>query len=246
MNDLTMSSLQELEALYEDRRNDSWQILSEIWARKLYAKEYKNFEKYLNERWGISKSTAYRHVTKFLPEPALQAKNATNVSKGTKSSKSGQKSTSDKENGDTETETDIIEAEFEVKDVELLKYKDHEGHKLTGDMAKLFVKYDAILRPISNLINELQAKIAEVMDADKMMTPKDPILAKFKYSNFVKIHIWNQKKDVKCGRPWAICLQCGGDGGVDKSCTTCKGRGWLYFMQYNALPKKLKDDWETK
>jgi len=50
----------------------------------------------------------------------------------------------------------------------------------------------------------------------------------------------NYHSQFRFAVPYAVCRYCGGDGGVGKNCTVCRGIGWVNEAIYHATPKVLK------
>ena len=238
MNDITKSNLEKLEASFEENyskstihRKKAAIALCGIFQQKLYKEDYGDFGAYLKERWGVAKATGYALMGEF--DPAIGQYKETRQNRSTLN-----------ESGNSDPKKPIIDAEFEAQDAPGEEYKDQEGHIVPPDLLDFFKESDDFLRPISYLVNQLQAEIDKVMNVNTKCVPKDPRWFNFNYSIVKNIHIFNIKKAIKFARPWSICVMCGGDGGVNGGCGSCDGKGWCIHKEYETISREDKENWK--
>ena len=134
--------------------------------------------------------------------------------------------------GSTDKTTGLNEAEPEDYDDVIVVF-DQTGRQVPPELATLFDKSNNESDTILRKVYEVNAQIIACIKDD------DIAWARFNRSKALEC-LKDLKSFVKFSRPWAYCPICGGDGN-DGLCDTCKGSGWLVYMQWDKIPTDQKN-----
>lgn len=233
------------------------ETLCEIWRRGKWKTKFTDFGAYVNDVLGVSKPTAYRligtvdkAVGQYTKKESIlkQVKEVQTLNIPT-DPETQQTESEDEEYGMTENQDEILIYNIKRAGKDDVKV----DQQLEGEMAELFLKYDAQVDEFDAMISQLKLTIERTVK-------DDPVWSALNISHFRKC-IANIKEIIKFARPWAGCPVCDMDGGVRGSCKTCKeridtsgmdvddvkavqkglkGRGWLVHNQWRTIPEDKK------
>lgn len=111
--------------------------------------------------------------------------------------------------------------------------KDQVGHIVAQKhLEKIFEQIDE-LRSIKQRVDAVRRDIASAIKIG------NPLFALFDHAQ-IDAQIEQIATHIRLAEPYSVCTQCGGDVNLQKGCRTCKGRGFLGRLQYDAMPADLK------
>lgn len=247
MNKLSIKEALDLTGLEQmiERDKDAFirvgKALAEIRDRKLYRKDYKDFNLYCERRWGFSGSHAYRTIDAAVAVEELRKDSSPMGGKITTERAARElvkvpradrpKVVAHAASNGAVTGASIARAAKAVATIEM----DSTGWPIPTDLASLWQRGEEV-EAILHYLSKLKASLGAYQDAD------DPLWREVNFSAVLG-DLEKAWTAIQCAKPYAVCTQCQGHPEVnDGKCKLCKGRGLISKFRYDRLvPNEIKE-----
>jgi len=134
-----------------------------------------------------------------------------------------------------EDEESESEEDFEIEEDEDDEHKapvDKGGWEIPEHLREIFEQK----KILTGLMRQLEIIHGQI---NKMIASNHPVIMYLNPNAYLSAYR-NYHSQLRFAIPYAVCRYCGGDGGIQKNCTVCKGVGWVNEAIYHATPSSLK------
>ena len=142
---------------------------------------------------------------------------------------SQQNTATEPEDEESESEEDL---EIEEDEDEHKAPVDKGGWEIPEHLREIFEQK----KILTGLMRQLEIIHGQI---NKMIASNHPVIMYLNPNAYLSAYR-NYHSQLRFAIPYAVCRYCGGDGGIQKNCTVCKGVGWVNEAIYHATPSSLK------
>jgi len=136
--------------------------------------------------------------------------------------------TSVEEEGESEEDLEIEDDDDDKPKVPV----DSGGWEIPEHLREIFEQK----KILTGLMRQLEIIHGQI---NKMIASNHPVIMYLNPNAYLSAYR-NYHSQLRFAIPYAVCRYCGGDGGIQKNCTVCKGVGWVNEAIYHATPSSLK------